>query len=97
MSRMWRYHPRGLFRRLGTAVLPDMPDRRQAPRRPTLVAPAQVALFPERHGTPVALGGIGHLGLGVRAVPSNPPELGRPASLRRQRPRRKNRATVRSA
>jgi formamidopyrimidine-DNA glycosylase len=42
-------------------------------------------------------GSIGHLGLGVRAVPSNPPELGRPASLRRQRPRRKDRATVRSA
>ncbi len=38
-----RHDPRGLLRRLGAAVLPHLPDRRQAARRPADVAAAEVA------------------------------------------------------
>ena len=37
-----RHHPRGLVRRLRAAVLPHLPDRRQAARRPPPVPAAQV-------------------------------------------------------
>ena len=38
-----RHRARGVLRRLVAAVLPDLPDRRQAARRPPAVAAAQVA------------------------------------------------------
>ena len=41
-----RHGPRGLFRRLLPAVLPDLPDRRQAARRPPDVQAAQVRTRP---------------------------------------------------
>ncbi len=45
-----RHGARGVLRRLVTAVLPDLPDRRQAARRPPVVPPAQVV----RHANPVS-------------------------------------------
>ena len=43
VSGLRRHRARGQLRRLQPAVLPDLPDRRQAARRPADVAPAQVA------------------------------------------------------
>ncbi|MBO0832493.1 MAG: PAS domain S-box protein, partial [Actinobacteria bacterium] len=39
---MRRHRARGVVRRFGSAVLPDLPDRRQAARRPQAVPAAQV-------------------------------------------------------
>ena len=52
-----RHRPRGQLRRLEPAVLPDLPDRRQAPGRPADVASAEVEAWtldssgtdPDRH------------------------------------------------
>ena len=43
VPRVRRHRARGVVRRLGAAVLPDLPDRRQAAGRPADVAAAQVA------------------------------------------------------
>jgi hypothetical protein len=40
------HHPRGVLQRLLAAVLPHLPDRRQAPRRPPAVPSAQVTRAP---------------------------------------------------
>ena len=49
-----RHRPRGLLRRLQPAVLPDLPDRRQAAGRPPDVPPAEVRASPSGQGDGLA-------------------------------------------
>ena len=46
-----RHGPRGVLRRFGPAVLPHLPDRRQAAGRPPDVPPAQVGTGSSKHGS----------------------------------------------